>query len=195
MRGSELPIQPVKIAAELPPAGPSELSNEAIQILRRIAESYAEDIVKDLRLGTVQFTLKDAAGQNAAFFITINGRKCRLPFRCVTELSSLIDPAESARRIGRIIHENRKLLVSAEIASGLREGWSSRNGGLFLPELSRVAFLEYLSLLVQGCFRVPGNKELNALLSGANRSRAFDRAKTPSPKTPHEYYDLPALSL
>jgi FHIPEP family len=195
MPGSEVSIPSVKVAVEFPAAWSSALGDGAIQKLSQAAESYAEGIAKDLHLGTVQFVLKDAPGQNSAFSVTINGQKCRLPFRCVTELSSLTDPAESARRIARIIHENRKLLVSAEIALALREGWSSENQGLFLPELSRVEFLEYLGLLVQGCFRVRGNKELKAPLPHARRSRGFDHGKRPWPETPEEYYELSVGSL
>jgi len=195
MPGTNASIPPVRITAELPSAWSSSLGSEAIQILRRGTESYAQEIVKDLHLETVQFALKNAPERNSPFSVTINGQKCRLPFRSVTQLSSLSDPVESARLIGRIIHENRMLLISAEIASAWRGSWSPLKQGLFLPELSRIALLEYLCLLAQGCFHIGRSTELDAPFSSANRSRSFDQGKRLFPETPQEYHELVAAPL
>src|SRR5262249_33768435 len=83
--------------------------------------------------------------------VAINTVPCRVPF---VRAAGAPTPQALASRIAQIIHANRELLVDARIAEANRAVSSSELSGLFLPRLSRSAFLDYLRLLLRGCFRL-----------------------------------------
>ena len=130
------------------------------EVLREVAR-HVDGMAIDLHLPAPNVQLRDIRGSNAQVEIIINGVRCRVP--AVRERGAA--PAHSSRalasRIAQIIHVNRELLVDARVAESIRASRSSEQSGLYLPGLSRTAFLDYLRLLIRGCFRLDKGDVLN----------------------------------
>jgi hypothetical protein len=149
----------VGIAIGFGPVLQSSLGEEGVAEIKREVTCYLEGVASDLCTSDLfllvpQIEVRDTSASALGFDVTINAVPCRVPLSLDQDALSAPSPRALASRIAQIIHVNRELLVDARIAEAFRAALYSERPALYLPGLSRAAFLDYLRLLLLGCFNL-----------------------------------------
>ncbi len=139
----------------------SALGDKDVSKVLGEVKRYAGDVASDLRLPAPRVEARDLGASPDGFDVIINNVVCRVPIARDRGAASAPSSLAIATRIAQIVHANRELLVDARIAEDIRTSCSSEQTGLYLPGLSRTAFLDYLRLLFRAGFRLDRGDFLN----------------------------------
>jgi len=143
----------IKVEVELDRSMASQVDKDNVSPLKGQVSKFVKGIVGDLAIPvTINVELRPDRIIDRPFTVRINGKPCRMPF--ATQILDDATVRTLAIQITVVIQENREDLIDYSIADGIREAWSSTEGGIYLVGLSRSAFLNYLRMLVRRCFRI-----------------------------------------
>jgi hypothetical protein len=130
------------------------IANAKASLKRYVDGAIADLGLADFATPEVVFEERAPSRHSVEFDVVINDTPCRIPSSFPSNGASPVARAALIRRIERVIHLNRELLINTSLADAYRESRSSKQGGGDLRWLSSVSFRDYLRLLTRACQRL-----------------------------------------